>query len=825
MHIKQLTPILNLQHQAMRIFIYGAFLFIAAALPFSLKSQDILKSRDISSIKVDNLSDAEISKIKAQLQSNSLTIDQAEQLLKQKGMSDTEITKLKNRLATAVPATTAPVQSQSTDIARSQQPLQNTARGKDSASSKIFGSELFGNPDLNFEPNLKLATPVNYILGPGDELQLSLYGVQEFDEAAIVSEDGRINVPHVGIVQVAGLTIEAATQKIRNAAGKIYHTLRSGQSKLSVSLSKIRTINVTIIGAKQPGNYSVSSLATVFNALYLSGGPGNNGSYRNIELIRNNKLLNKVDIYKFMVNGDQSENTGLKDNDVIRIPAYENRVSLEGEVKRPGIFELKQGETFADLLSYASGFSDMAYTASINIVQKTGKDYKVKDIAPAEFKTYMPQAGDSITISKILNRFQNRIQLTGAVYRPNAYSFYEGMRIKDLIEKADGLLEDAYTKRAIITRTNQSDLTTEIVNVDLKKALAGDAQANVELKKEDQVKVFSVIDFKEKSSVTVNGEIKLPGVYEFSKNLSLNDLLIQAGGLLNSASKNVEIARMVKSETINNNDSTKAQLFNIEIDASNNEQTSTFLLQPYDVINIRKLAVYEKPQMVTIKGAVPYAGKYVISGKNEKVYDMIKRAGGLTQEADPMGVKIKRPIQASQVQAIKEVNLNLEQDDTAKNDSTKNDLAKKLKEEIKYSIIPIEWNSIVEDPGDYSNITVMPGDEINVAAKNEGVKVTGNVLLTSEIPYVKSKGLSYYVNAVGGADSKAWLKKAYIIYPNGKAAVTKHFLFFRSYPKVTAGSQIVIPEKPTSDKVTIGEITSLASVLVGMAGVVIAITR
>lgn len=802
----------------MRKFTYGILFFIFTFSAQSLKSQDILRAKDISTVKVETLSDEDIAKIKAQLQANSLTIDQVEPMLKQRGMSDSEFMKLKELLSTATSIVGESGQKNN-DAVRSQQPPINNKKVKDTAESKIFGSELFDNPDLNFEPNLKLATPLNYILGPGDELQFSLYGMQEFNDAAIVSEEGRVNIPHVGLVQVAGLSIEAATQKIKNATAKIYSSLRSGQSKFSVSLSKIRTIKVTIIGAKQPGNYSVSSLATVFNALYLAGGPAKNGSYRNIELVRNNKLLTHVDIYKFMVNGDQSENVGLKDNDVIRIPVYKNRITLEGEVKRPGIFELKPGETFSDLIEYASGFSDIAYTASVHIVQKTDKDYKVKDITPNEFKTYSPLPGDAITVSKILSRFQNRVQLTGAVFRPNSYSFYEGMRIKDLIEKADGVMEDAYLKRAIIKRTNP-DLTTEIVNIDLKKALAGDNEANIALKKEDEVKVFSVTEFKEKYSVTVNGEIKTPGVYEYNNKLSLNDLLIQAGGLLNSASKNVEIARMVKAETINDKDSTKAELFNIEIDASNNEQASTFLLQPFDVINIRKLAVYEKPQMITINGAVPYAGRYVISGKNEKVFDMIRRAGGLTQEADVMGVKIKRPIQASQIEALNEVNLNL-----GKNDSTETKLTKKLKEEIKYAIIPIEWNSILEDPHNYSNINVVAGDEIEVATRNENVKVTGNVLLTSEIPFVIGKGLRYYVDAVGGADSKAWLKKAYIIYPNGKAAVTNHFLFFKSYPKVTAGSQIVIPEKPTTDKITTGEIASLASVLVGMAGVVIAITR
>jgi len=804
----------------MRKIINVVFLYVLFFHSFSLNAQSLLSSKDLGAVRVETLSDADIAQVKAQLEYNNLTIEQVEPMLTAKGMSPVEFAKLKERLLAPVSAmgNQANRNSQNSQAARSQERIHND-KIKDTANARVFGSDLFDNTELNFEPNLKLATPLNYILGPGDELLVNLYGVQEFNGTAAVSEEGKVNIQHVGQVPVAGMTIEGATQKIRTAFAKIYSSLRSGQSKLSISLSRIRTIKVTIIGAKQPGNYSVSSLATVFNALYLAGGPAKFGTYRNIELIRNNKLVTKVDIYKFIVNGDQSENVGLRDNDVIRIPVYSNRITIDGEVKRPGIFELKPGETFADALAYASGFSDVAYTASVNVVQKTDREYKVVDLVFNEFKNYQPQAGDVFTVSKILNRYENRVQIKGAVFRPNAYSFFSGMRIKDLLAKAEGLREDAYTKRAIIVRL-KPNLTTEIINIDIEKVVAGDNNANVLLNREDQVTVFSILDFREKYTLTINGEIKNPGVYEFHDSLSLNDLFIQAGGLLNSASNKVEIARMIKSESIDVNDTAKAQLFNIEIDAANNEQTKTFFLKPFDVINIRKMAVYEKPQMITINGAVPYAGKYVLANKNEKVFDLVKRAGGLTSEADVMGVKIKRPILASQIEAITEVNLNLD-----KNDSSETKLTKKLKEDVKYAVIPIEWNKILEDPENYSNITVQPGDEIEVAKRNENVKITGNVLLTSEIPYIKGKGINYYISAVGGIDNKGWRKKAYIIYPNGKAAVTSNFLFFKFFPKVTPGSQIVIPEKPVTNKVTAGEITSIASVLVGMAGVVIAIIR
>lgn len=785
----------------------------------TMVAQDLLKSSDLSTLKVDNLTDGDIVKIKTQLQSNNMTVEQAEPMVLAKGMPASEFAKLKARIGMqAASAGTSNNNNTGVELSRKQEKVVNI-KVKDTLNSRIFGSELFDNPTLNFEPDLKLATPVNYVLGPGDELQVSVYGVQEFNAAVPVSLEGKITIQFVGQIPVSGMTIEAATQKIRAALGRVYSTVRSGQSQVGVSLTRIRTIKVTIIGGKQPGNYSISSLATVYNALHLAGGPGNNGSYRNIELIRNNKVYKNIDIYRFLVRGDQSDNVGLKDNDVIRIPAYTQRVTLEGQVKRVGIFEMKSGETFADLLSFASGFNEFAYTASVNVVQKTSKEFKVKDVKAAEFNSYKPLSGDVFNVSKILNRFENRITITGAVFRPNTYSFYEGMRVSNLVAQADGLKEDAYTNRATIIRL-KDDLTTEVVNVNLAKALAGDSEADITLNKEDILTVYSILDFAEEYKITIDGEIKKPGVYTFYENLTLNDLLVQAGGLTGSASKRVEIARMMKSDEIDDANPSKVQLFNLEITATNNEQLKNFVLQPFDVVNIRKMAVYEKPEMVTISGAVPYAGKYALANKKEKIYDVIQRAGGLTAVANLDGVKIKRPIQVRQIEELENVNLNL-----GKKDSIQKKLTKKLKEDLKFATIPVDWRKIVKDPKNYSNVTLFPGDEIEVVAYNEGVKVTGNVLLTSEIPYNRGKGFNYYLSAVGGVDAKGWKKKAYIIYPNGSAAVTSSFLFIRSYPKVRPGSQIVVPEKPETKKATTGEIIGIASVLASLAGVVIAILK
>lgn len=808
----------------MKKLITVVVLFIALFQSSTIMAQDLLKSTDLSTLKVDYLSDSDIAKIKAQLQTNNLTIEQAEPMALAKGMPASEFAKLKLRLEGNSSSSSfdkkddQKVEMEAKELSRKQEKIVNT-KVKDSLNALVFGSELFDNPTLNFEPNLKLATPVNYVLGPGDELQISVYGVQEFNASVPVTMEGKVNIQYVGQIPVSGMTIEAATQKIKGAIARVYSTVGSGQSQVGVSLSRIRTIRVTLIGSRQPGNYSISSLATVYNALFLGGGPGKNGSYRNIELLRDNKVYRNVDIYHFLVNGDQSDNVGLKDNDVIRIPAYNQRVTVEGQVKRPGIFEMKKGETFADLLTFASGFNEFAYTASVNVLQKTNKEFKVRDVKFEEFNTYTPLSGDVFRVTKILDRFENRIKIDGAVFRPDTYSFYEGMRISDLIAKADGLKEDAYATRARIIRL-KPDLTTEIVNVNLIKALDGDLESDISLQKEDVVTVYSILDFVEGYKIMIDGEIKKPGEYIYYENLTLNDLLVQAGGLTGSASKKVEIARMIQSEEIDDANPNKAQIFNIEITAANNEQARNFELMPFDVINIRRMAVYEKPETVIVSGAVNYAGKYVLANKKDKVYDIVERAGGLTSLANVEGVKIKRPIKAKQIEVVESIDLNL-----GTKDSIQKKLTKKLKEDLKYATIPVDWKSIVKNPKSNTNVTLFPGDEIEVATFNEGVKVTGNVLLTSEIPYERGRGFGYYIGSVGGVDNKGWKKKAYIIYPNGKAAVTRSFLFFRSYPNVSPGSQIIVPEKPEVKKMSTGEFVSIAGVLASLAGVIIAILR
>ncbi len=785
----------------------------------NLHAQELLKGNNLSQVKVETLKDSDILKLKNELIKSNISIEQAEAMALSKGMSAAEFAKLKLRLQSSSSSVNNGPANTGTTSAIGAEPSQNsetnTTVKTENANTAIFGSELFSNHSLTFEPNLKLATPLNYILGAGDELQIGIYGVQEYNTTIPVSVEGKITLQNVGQIHVGGMTFEAAVQNIKQAMGKAYSTLQSGESQIAVSLSKIRTIKVTIIGSNQPGNYSISSLATVFNALHLAGGPGENGSYRTIELIRNNKIERKIDIYRFLITGDQSDNVGLKDNDVIRIPTYTSRVRIDGEVKRAGIFELLPKETFNKLLLYASGFTENAYHFSVKLVQKTGKELKVKDVSEADFENYQPQSGDAFTVAKILDRYENRIIIKGAVFRPDTFALTPGLTVAGLILKAGGLKEDAYTNRATLIRLKE-DLTREIFNINLKQAISLDKKNDLELKREDELMVYSIFDLKNEFSVTIDGEIRKPGKYPYMEKLSLNDLLVQAGGVSDAASKRVEIARMVKSDSLNKGKNNNIELINVEITPGNNEQAKNVLLQPYDIVSIRKMPVYYLPDLITISGSVQFPGQYALLNKKETIFDLINRAGGLTPEAAINGVTIKRKQEMDKIEAVENINVNLKQ-----NDSTKVALKKINSKSI---TIPIEFEKIKKNKDSKYNIVLFPGDEIVVSRYDESVKVTGNVLLSSQIPYT-NRGVPYYIASVGGTNSKGWKRKIYVVYPNGRAATTKNFLFFKFYPKVEAGSQIVVPTKPEKKNMSTGEAISIASVLTSLAGIVIAILR
>jgi protein involved in polysaccharide export with SLBB domain len=810
--------------QLLKKIVLVALTFLLVAT--SATAQDLFKGNNLANVKVDQLTDADIAKLKSQLTSQGITIDQAEPMAIAKGMSAAEFAKLKARVAGA--ANNATTKTTKTQEARTNNPVDTAdtenytqKQPKPLINPLIFGSELYTSVAPSFEPNMSLATPLNYVLGPNDQIAVSVYGVQEYSGDLLVSAEGNINIPNVGLIRVAGLTIEAATQKIKNTMGStVYTYLRSGGSKIAVTLSKIRTIKVTIIGANRPATYRLSSLATVFNALYVSGGPTAFGSFREIELLRDNKLFKKIDLYRMLLNGDQSDNVGLKDNDVIRIPSYKTRVSIEGQVKRPGIFEVLPNENFANILAYASGFTDTAYQASVKVYAQTNKERQIKDLQETQYNIYNPQMGDVFVVSKILNRYTNRVKIAGAVYRPDVFELTNNLKVADLIRKADGLTEDAYTGRAQIIRL-QEDLTRSVLSFDVAKALNGDATNNILLNREDEVIITSKLDLRDSLNVYIQGEIRKPGSFEFTQGLTLKDLILQAGGFTDAAFKSIEIARLIKRDSIEQKDFRAAEIISTEIDGDISTAAASIKLTPFDVITVKRKAGYTLPESVRISGQVQYPGPYALSARNERVSAILKRAGGYTADAFIEGAYLVHNKTAEEKKREEEA---IERAQKILKDSS--GLAQlEAQKNVTFIKVPLKLDKILNNPGSEEDIVLKVGDEIFIPKYDGQIKVGGAVLLTTQVPYSKNNSFGNYITAAGGYSADAIKRKAYIVYANGEAARSTKFLFFTFRPRVKPGSEIIVPKKAEGKKVSTGELIGISSSIASLAGLIIALLR
>jgi protein involved in polysaccharide export with SLBB domain len=806
----------------------GILILTLLILTSTASAQDLLKGNNLANVRVDQLADADIAKLKAQLSAQGMTIDQAEPMAIAKGMSAAEFAKLKARVSGAASANTGNTkkatpangrEASASDTADTENYTQK--QPKPLIDPLIFGSELYTSVAPSFEPNMSLATPLNYVLGPNDQIAVNVYGVQEYSGELTVSPEGNVNVANVGLIRVAGLTIEAATEKIKNTMGAtVYSYLRSGGSKIAVTLSKIRTIKVTIIGANRPATYRLSSLATVFNALYVSGGPTAFGSFREIELMRDNKLFKKIDLYRMLLNGDQSDNIGLKDNDVIRIPSYKTRVSLQGQVKRPGIFEVLPGENFAGVLAFASGFTDTAYQASVKVFAQTSKERQIKDVTQDQYNSYEPQTGDVFVVSKLLNRFSNRVKIEGSVYRPDVFELTPNLKVADLIRKADGLTDDAYTGRAQIIRL-QEDLTRSVVSFDVAKALNGDAINNLALQREDEVLITSKQELKDSFNVYIQGEIRKPGTFEYVQGLTLKDLIVQAGGFTDAAYKSIEIARLIKRDSIEQKDFRAAEIINTEIDGDISTAAASIQLNAFDVVTIRRKAGYTLPESVKITGQVQYPGPYALSARNERVSSILKRAGGYTADAFVEGAYLVHNKTAEENKKEEEA---IERSKKILKDSSG---LSELEDQKKVTFIkvPLNLTGILNNPGSEEDVVLKVGDEIFIPKYDGQIKVGGAVLLTTQVPYSKNNSFDNYITAAGGYSADAIKRKAYIVYANGEAARSKKFLFFTSRPKVRPGAEIIVPKKEAGKKVSTGELIGISSSIASLAGLIIAILK
>ena len=849
------------------LFLSTFLLFIAVVLE-AQSGSNLLTTKDLSTFKVDALTATELNQMQAQLKQAGLTIEQLEQQAIAKGMSTTEFAKLKLKLNSLTNGNT--INTNKSPLNKlSNKKLTNVNPTTDSTNFElkefpkinplIYGAELFNQNTTGYTSNQNLATPLNYIVGPGDVLTLVVYGVQEYNNDLTVTKEGRVTIENVGQVKVAGLSIEAAADLVKaQMANTAYPSIKNGKTKIALTLGNIRTVQVTIIGAMKSGRFNVSSLSNVLAVVAEAGGPNEIGSYREIELIRDNKVFKKIDLYDFMKNGDQTNMVTVKDNDIIRIPPFKNRFELKGQVKRPGIFEIAKNESFNSYLQYAGGFDDTAYTAWVKIIQKNEKEKLVKDLASADFLKYQPKGGDVISVSKVLDHFQNRIKLSGAVFRPDVYELTPGMRISELIQRADGLREDAFLGRAQLIRL-QPNLLKELITVNLSKALQKNPIDDIELKREDELYINSVLDLRDSLTIDLLGEVRTEGKFNYVDSMTVKDLILMAGGFTYAANKQVEVARQIQfGDNVNSNKVATILKTEINGDLSFKTGQENFVLQPMDVVTITKKVGYVKPEVVNISGQVQSAGKYTLSSRVDRVSDIVKRAGGLISDAYSEGAFIKRSRNNLDSLKSDETKTSIEeaynrkfktQQDAEKENlsklanatSTNNNSSlldqnlqkKKLKDtldilmkemENDYYQIAIDIQQIIKNPGSAYDLVLRDKDEIVVPKMDNRVKISGGVLRPTNIVYREGLTIGECISAAGGISEYAQRGRAYVVYANGKSNRTKHFGLFRINPTILPGSEVVLPETNEKKEKSVTTFLQFTTIIAQLASAIATIS-
>ncbi len=648
----------------------------------------------------------------------------------------------------------------------------------------VFGMALFANANLSFEPNLRIPTPMNYVLGPDDELVVEIFGNASYTYKLKVSPEGTVRIENLAPIVVSGLTIEQAQTRIVGRLRQAYAGLNrpGGGITAQVSLGNIRSIQVTITGeVVKPGTYTVASLATAFNALYEAGGPSENGSFRNIQVVRGNRVVRTIDLYDFLLRADQKDNILLQDGDVIRVPDYLTHVEMAGEVRRPMLYEVKRGESLRDVLQFAGGFTDRAYTASLTLRRNTPRERRVANVAQEELPTFVPQSGDKVFVGKILNRYENRVQVEGAVFRPGAYALEPGTStVRELLRKAEGLREDAFLNRALIQREG-ANLETETISFDLGKVLRGEVP-DIPLRRQDVVLVRAVRDLREKYTITINGAVNKPGEYGFADSLRVADLVVMAGGFTEAATPTrLEVARRVKGDTTRLPGEQSVLIYRFDIDKQLRlgEQDARFVLRPFDVVFVRTDPRYEAQKQVILAGEVRYPGPYAIRERSERITDLIERAGGLRPEAFLRAARFWR----------------------------------------KTELVAVDLREILEHPDREANLLLRDGDSLVIPKKTELVRIQGAVLNPATVNYETSYSLKDYISEAGGFTNRAIPSKVYVIYANGSVDRTHKVLFFNRYPRMEAGSTIIVPARPEREgaRLSPGERVGLYSLMGSLA--------
>lgn len=733
----------------------------------------ILTLTALAQSRVDQLSDEQVQEFYRRAQSSGLSELQVEQAAMSQGYTLDDIAKMRRRIAQIRGNAQRTYQgsgSVDTSLVRSS-PIGLSRRRVDSLRlsgsdsirlrSRVFGASLFQNASLSFEPDIRIATPRNYIVGPDDEILLDIYGASSDNFKLRVTPEGTVKLPNLAPVIVSGLTVEQAEKRIiaRLQQGGFQGLGKAGSGTYATaSVGKIRSIRVTLVGeVVRPGTYTISSLGSAFNALYLAGGPNpETGSFRRIQVIRGNRIIRTIDLYDFLLRADQRDNIRLQDQDVIRIAEYQTRVDMHGEVRRPYLFELLPGETFQTLLAFAGGFTEEAYTASVSVRRNTARERKVITLTPDEFAQFIPQRGDRYTVGRILDRYENRVQIMGAVMRPGDYALENGvMTVGELIRRADGLRKDAFTTRANIFREKENT-DRENITFDVAKLLSREV-VDIPLQRQDSVVIQSIRNLREAYYVSIEGAVNRPDTFNFADNMTVSDLITLAGGFQEGATANrLEIARRIRSDSTNEQNNTEIYRFSLDRQLRLNPDDARFVLQPFDIVYVRTQPYYGNQQQVVVTGEVLHAGTYAILNQTERISDLIARTGGLKQNAYLPGSQLKRGGQ----------------------------------------IVGTDIRAILDRPDSEGNLLVQDRDTLYIPRRSDVVSIQGAVLNPSTVSYEAGLSLRDYVSLSGGYTENARVGRSYVVYPNGRKDRTKRFLGIKTYPTVQPGSTIMVPFKP-----------------------------
>ena len=677
---------------------------------------------------------------------------------------------------------------------------QDLARG-----DQVFGRNIFNTRNLTFEPSVNLATPSNYRLGPGDEVIIDIWGASQNTIRQQISPEGTINISKIGPVNLSGMTVSAANDYLKAALNKIYNGLNNTtdpSSDIRLTLGNIRTIQINVMGeVVQPGTYALSSFSTVFHALYRAGGVSDIGSLRNVQLVRNGKNIATIDVYEFIMKGNTQDDIRLQEGDVVIVPAYDVLVKISGKVKRPMRFEMKKGESLSTLITYAGGFDADAYTRSLRVVRQNGEEYEVNTVKDMDYSIYKMRNGDVVTAEAILNRFTNKLEIRGAVYRPGIYQLSGKLNtIRELVNEAQGLTGDAFLNRAVLYRQRE-DLTSEVVPVDIRSIMDG-TSPNLALMKNDILYIPSIHDLEDRGNVTVHGEVAHPDSYPYADNMTLEDLIIQAGGLREAASTvRIDVSRRIKNPRSTADNDTIGQMYSFSLkDGFVIDGQPGFILQPYDQVYVRRSPGYQAQQNVAIEGEILFGGNYAMTSREERLSDLVNKAGGPTSYAYLRGAKLTRVANASEKKRMSDVvRLMQRQLGEAMIDS----LGIRVEDTF---TVGIDLEKALSNPKGNADLVLREGDVISIPKNTNTVTINGAVMVPNTVSYMQGKDVDYYLNQAGGYSDNAKKSKKFIVYMNGQVTKVKG----SGKKQIEPGCEIIVPSK-AKKKTNIGNILGYAT--------------